>query len=68
VFWVPLAAWIAALAIAVVVLGFCAYEIIWKARRLRADIARLESVRGRLTELSSDLETTQQRIAAARIS
>ena len=67
-FWVPLAAWIAALAIAVVVLGFCAYEIIWKARRLRADIARLESVRGRLTELSSDLETTQQRIAAARIS
>ena len=41
--WIPIGAWIAAVLVAVVVLGFCAYEIIWKTNRLRADIAELDS-------------------------
>jgi hypothetical protein len=65
--WVPIAAWIAALVIALVVLGFCAFEILWKARRLRADIAGLQSVSAQLDELTHELDTTQQRLAAARI-
>ena len=31
--WIPIAAWIAALVVALVLLGYCAYEIAWKAKR-----------------------------------
>ncbi|MDT4915465.1 MAG: hypothetical protein QOI15_2355 [Pseudonocardiales bacterium] len=64
---VPIIAWAVAGAVAVVVLGFCAYEIIWKANRLRRDTLRLQSAAGQLTALRDDLAAAQQRAAAARL-
>ena len=66
--WVPIGAWIAAAVIAVVVLGYCAFEIRWKARRLQRDLARLTTVQATLAALQADLDVTRRRIDAARIS
>jgi len=66
--WVPIGAWIAAAVIAVVVLGYCAFEIRWKARRLQRDLARLTTVQATLADLQADLDVTRRRIDAARIS
>ena len=63
--WVPISAWLAALVLALVVLGFCSYEIFWKTRRLRADLARLQVNAEQLAELRARLTETQERIAAA---
>jgi outer membrane murein-binding lipoprotein Lpp len=64
---IPIVAWAAAAAVAVVVLGFCGYEIIWKANRLRRDVGRLQSAADQLTELRDGLAEAQQRAAAARM-
>ncbi len=48
-------AWSIAAVLAIVVLGFCAYEVRWKLNRLSSDIARLRSVADRLAELQSEL-------------
>jgi len=63
---VPIVAWAAAAAVAVVVLGFCAYEIVWKTNRLRRDVAKLQVAADQLTELRDGLAATQQRAAAVR--
>ena len=63
---IPVVAWAAAAAVAVVVLGFCAYEIIWKTNRLRRDVAELQVAADQLTELRDGLAAVQQRAAAAR--
>ena len=63
---IPIVAWAAAAAVAFVVLGFCAYEIIWKTNRLRRDVATLQDTADRLTELRDGLAAAQQRAAAAR--
>ncbi len=63
--WVPIAAWIAAAAIALVVLGFCAYEITWKTKRLRGDLAEAKTDVARLQQLQAGLQQAQERIAAA---
>ena len=55
-------AWIAALVLAVVVLAFCAYEVVWKARRLQADLTRLQVVTDRLHGLQTDLAAVQKRL------
>jgi hypothetical protein len=62
-----LLAWIVALAVAVVVLGFCAYEIVWKARRLSRDLAGLQELDERMGTVREQLAVTQDRLAAARI-
>ena len=36
--------WIGAVVLAAVVLGFCAYELTWKSKRLTADLERLAGV------------------------
>jgi outer membrane murein-binding lipoprotein Lpp len=64
--WVVIGAWIGAAVVAALVLGFCAYEVTWKANRLRRDTLRLQSVSDQLTELRSELAAAQQRAAAAR--
>lgn len=64
--WLPIAAWGAAALIAVVVLGFCAYEITWKANRLRRDLRNLQSAADELAELRSRLNATGQRLATGR--
>lgn len=63
---IPVVAWAAAAAVAVVVLGFCAYEIIWKTNRLRRDVAKLQYATDQLTELRDGLAAAQRRAAAAR--
>ena len=63
--WVPIAAWGAAVVLAVVVLGFCAYELSWKAARLRRDLRKLQTLTDGLVELRGRLEATQRRAASA---
>ena len=63
--WIPISAWIAAVVIAAVVLGFCAYEIVWKTNRLRADLGRLQALSDQLGPLQQRLAEAQERIAAA---
>ena len=64
--WIPIGAWIAALLVAAVVLGYCAYEIVWKTKRLRGDLAGLQGSAAQLTALQGALAGTQQRLAAVR--
>lgn len=46
--WLVLGVWIGVLVVAVIVLGFCGYELYWKLRRLRGDIARLDETAEKL--------------------
>jgi outer membrane murein-binding lipoprotein Lpp len=57
---VVLFVWIGAVVVAAVVLGFCAYELSWKAKRLRTDL-------GKLAALSADLETLQRDVSAIQL-
>lgn len=61
--WIPVAAWAAAAVVALVVLGFCAYELAWKSKRLRGDLRELQELAGRAQLLRSDLAAVQERIA-----
>jgi hypothetical protein len=62
---IPIAAWAAAVVVALVVLGFCAYEIVWKAARLRRDLSRLQAVAEQVNELRGQVAEAQRRVAAA---
>jgi uncharacterized membrane-anchored protein YhcB (DUF1043 family) len=64
--WLPWAAWGLAVVVAVVVLGFCLYELAWKSRRLQRDLRRLQALTGELDRLRSDLAGVQRRVADAR--
>ena len=64
-FWIPVGAWIAALAIWIVVLGFCGYEIVWKSRRLQADLRELGTLAAQLTALREQALAAQQRLASS---
>ncbi len=63
--WIPLIAWLAALVVAAVVLGFCAYELRWKANRLQRDLENLHAANADLESIRQTVALTQQRIAAA---
>ena len=63
--WIAIAAWGAAVLVAAVVLGFCAYEINWKAKRLQHDLRGLQDLAGQLGQLRARLAETQERVAAA---
>lgn len=62
--WVPIAAWGAALVVAAVVLGFCAYEITWKANRLRRDVRTLHADLEALIDLQGQVAAARERAAA----
>ncbi|WP_375490165.1 hypothetical protein [uncultured Jatrophihabitans sp.] len=64
--WIPLYAWIAAVVVAIVVLGFCAYELMWKTKRLRGDLERLQTLTAELDTVQHTLAAAQQRMAAVR--
>ena len=64
--WIPVAAWGGAVLVAVVVLGFCSYELVWKTNRLRRDVLRLRGLTESVDALRTELSTTQQRIASTR--
>lgn len=61
--WIPVIAWAAALALAAVTIGFCAYELHWKTARLRADLGRLQALGTRLRALKDEAVGAQQRAA-----
>ncbi len=63
--WIPLFAWLGAAVIAVVVLGFCAYELFWKMRRLRTDMQTLQGVGIELAQLQNQVAAATQRLARA---
>lgn len=63
--WIPLIAWLAALVVAAVVLGFCAYELRWKANRLQRDLEKLHAANADLESIRQTVALTRQRVAAA---
>jgi hypothetical protein len=63
--WWVLGGWIGAVVVAAVVLGFCAYELTWKSKRLTADLARLTAVSARLAGLQRELAVVRQRFPDA---
>ena len=63
--WVPIAAWCVAATVALVVLGFCAYEINWKTKRLRGDLQTLQPLAEQLVEGRGRLAEAQERAVAA---
>ena len=65
--WVPIAAWGAALVVAAVVLGFCAYEITWKANRLRRDVGTLRADLEALTDLQGQVAAARERASATGV-
>lgn len=56
--------WAFAVLVAAVVLGFCAYELRWKAGRLHSDTTRLQATIGELNSLQGRLVGVRERIAA----
>jgi hypothetical protein len=63
--WVPIGAWCGAALLTAVVLGFGAYEVAWKANRLRADLRRLQARADELAALQLRLAEAQERLGAA---
>ena len=63
--WVPIAAWAGAVLFAVVVLGFCAYEIVWKARRLQSDLTRRHQTPTDALSLRDALQSSVERLNRA---
>ena len=63
--WWVLGGWIGAVVVAVLVFGFCAYELTYRAKRLRTDFARLTALSRSLTAIQADVLATQIRVAAA---
>ena len=64
--WLVAGAWLFAVLFAIVLLGFAGYELVWKARRLAADRAKLETTAAGLAELAAQLQATADRAAALR--
>lgn len=60
--WIVVGGWLFAVLFAVVLLGFTAYELSWKARRLIADRAKLERLVTELTEVGDQLRTAADRL------
>jgi len=66
VVWVPVGAWIGAVVLGAVVLGFCAYEITWKAHRLQRDLSRLLALQERASALQAEVDVARRRALAAQ--
>jgi outer membrane murein-binding lipoprotein Lpp len=58
--WLILGVWIGAVVLAAVVLGFCAYELAWKGKRLTADLGRLRASSDRLTAVQAEAQAAVQ--------
>jgi hypothetical protein len=59
VLWV----WIGVVVFAAVVFAFCAYELVWKSRRLQDDLEKLNGLSTTLASLQSEVTITQERLA-----
>lgn len=60
--WIVVGAWVFAVLFALIVLGFAAYEISWKSRRLVAERAKLEQLMAELTRLGAQLQASADRL------
>lgn len=60
--WIVGGAWLFAVLVAVVVLGFALYELAWKTRRLSTERASLERLVLELTAVSEQLRTSADRL------
>jgi ABC-type uncharacterized transport system permease subunit len=61
VFWIPVGAWVLAVLVAAVVLGFCGYEVLWKLGRLRTNLTALQTLGESLVKVGADLSQAVQR-------
>jgi len=61
--WIPVLVWIGAVVVALLVLGYCAYEITGKSRRLHREMVRLQTVSERVHRLQADVSAVRQRVA-----
>jgi hypothetical protein len=60
--WIPIGAWVLAALVTIVVLGYCGYELAWKAKRLRSDLGDVQADAAQLDGLRARLTAAQQRI------
>ena len=65
--WIPLFALLGALVVAAMVLGYCAYQIAWRTRRLQGDLKHLQELGDGVTALQNQLAAAQQRLARAGV-
>jgi hypothetical protein len=65
--WTAIIAGLAAVVLAAVPLGFCLYELAWKARRLRGDLARMNELGNLLARLRDEADAAQQRLARTHV-
>ena len=66
--WWVLGAWIGAVVVSAVVLAFCAYELVWKGKRLGTDLERLVALEQKLTVVQGEIaaaQAVQQRLAGS---
>jgi hypothetical protein len=63
--WIVIGAWIFAALVTIVVLGYCGYELAWKAKRLRGDLAAVQADAQQLDRLRVRLATAQRRVGPA---
>lgn len=66
--WIPVVVWIAAVVAALPVVGYCAYEVTSKSRRLRREMVRLQVVSERVHKLRADASAMRQRVAEQGLS
>lgn len=59
--WIVAGAWLFAVVLAAVVLGFAVYELAWKLRRLRDDQSKLEGVIAELHGSADELQVAAER-------
>jgi hypothetical protein len=60
--WIVVGAWAFAVVFALIVLGFAAYEITWKTRRLAAERARLDRLTAELARTGAELQAAADRL------
>jgi hypothetical protein len=60
--WIVVGAWAFAVVLAGVVLGFAAYEVSWKTRRLATERARLERLAAELAGTAAQLQAAADRV------
>jgi hypothetical protein len=62
--WLVGGVWIGVVVLGALVLGFCAYELVWKARRLQTDLERLAALSETVSAMQAEVERAQVRFAA----
>ena len=60
--WIVGGAWLFAVAVAVVVLGFALYELRWKLSRLQTDVERLQVLVVELAAVGTALQASAERL------